>query len=397
MKLNITWDRYLWFDGINSFLYLVPGDSMYITDDASASHAPEFSGGESALINTWYAVKNAKLATLLDTVNIKTYYSQDAPSYKKLNSWIISEFHDMLDVYTQENPGVGDSFIALEKENIIHYWYYELNVYHLENKAYTGKESNLPDNFYDYLETVRLNDTMLYQFEGYRYFLYSWLDLQVHLQDKGLKAVAKTHQVFDIAEESFTNPVILADVIWENLRLQNNRMAVDEDIFARAHALGVSEKNLEEARKYMVRLQPLAAGNPAPDFEILDVNDKIARLDDFKGKYLLIDVWSHTCGPCIREIPRLEDIRHELEGRNIEIITVCLSEEEPWKNKMAEMGLPDEDQYGLENGWGSPFNNDYLKGAGAPTYILIDPEGKFVNAGPFPSQGMRELLEGLPI
>ncbi|MDX2429990.1 MAG: hypothetical protein QNK35_03590, partial [Bacteroides sp.] len=222
MELDLGWDRYLWFNGINNFLYLVAGDSIFISTDASALNPMVFTGGQSALINTWYAVKKSKLSTLIDTVNIKNYYSQDAQAYKELNTWVISEFHSMLENFCQDNPGISESFIALEKENIKHYWYYELNVYHFENKAYTGKEPDLPDNFYDYLETVILNDTVLYQFDGYRYFLYSWLDLQVHLQDKGQKGVDKTHQIFDIAEEAFTDPVILADVIWENLRLQNN-------------------------------------------------------------------------------------------------------------------------------------------------------------------------------
>jgi len=398
LELDISWHQYLWFNGINRNLFLVSGDSMFISDEVSASHPFVFTGGESGLINTWYTLKDAKLSTLLDTVNVKNYYSQDALSYKKLNTWIISEFHNLLDQFCQENPGIGDSFIALEKANISHYWYYELNVYHFENNAYTGNKPELPDHFYDYLETIRLNDTMLFEYEGYRYFLYSWLDLQVHLQDKGLTGVSKTHQIFDIAEEAFSAPAILADVIWENLRLQNNRMQVDEELIARASAMGVAEGKLEDAREYMERLQPLSAGNPAPAFEIRDVNGKIARLNDFSGKYLLIDVWSHTCGPCVREIPRLEDIKHEMEGRNIEVITVCLSYEEPWKNKMKELGLPDEGQYRLDKGWESPFNNNYLRGAGVPTYIIIDPEGKFVDArAPFPSQGMRELLEALSI
>ncbi len=398
IELEIKWDRYLWFNGINRNLYLVPGDSLYISNDSSGTFPLEFSGGESGLINTWYAIKDLKLSTIFDTVNVKNYYSQDALSYKKLNTWVITEFHNMLDQFHQNNTGISESFIALEKNNISHYWYYELNVYHFENYAYTGEKSELPDNFYDYLETVRLNDTMLFQHEGYRYFLYSWLDLQVYLQDKGLKGVNKTHQIFDIAEEAFTAPAILADVCWEYLRIQNNKMNVDEEIIVRASKLGVAEGKLETAREYMKRLQRLAAGNPAPDFEIIDVNGKIARLNDFSGKYLLIDVWSHTCGPCIREIPRLEDIKHDLQGKNIEIITVCMSLEKPWKNKMEELGLPDEGQYRLDNAWDSPFNNNYLRGSGVPTYIIIDPEGKFVSArAPFPSQGMREVLDGLPI
>lgn len=398
MEIELSRDRYLWFKGIDRNLYLVPGDSMYISNDGSGSQQIVFNGGESGLINSWYAVKDSKLNALFDTVNVKNYYSQDAVPYKKLNSRVIAEFHDMLDQFHQNHPGIGDSFVALEKENISHYWYYELNVYSFENNAYTGGKPDLPENFYDYLETVRLNDTLLFQFEGYRYFLYSWLDLQVQLQDKGMNGVNKTHQIFDIAKEAFSVPEILADVVWENLRQQNSRMNVDEELISRASELGVPDGRLELARDYMENLQPLSAGNTAPNFEIIDVNGEIARLNDFSGKYLLIDVWSHTCGPCIREIPRLEDIKHDLMGQNIEVITVCMSNEVPWKDKVKELGLPDEGQYRLDKAWDSPFNNNYLRGSGVPTYIIIDPKGKIVSArAPLPSQGLREVLDGLPI
>lgn len=398
MELDLKWDHYLWFQGLDQNLYLVPGDSIFIDIDKSGSLPYRFIGGESGLISTWYAIKDVKLGTLLDTVDIERYYSQDATSYKELNGWIISEFFDMLDLFHAENPGISESFIALEKSNISHYWYYELNVYHLENYGRTGIEPDLPADFYDYLESVHLNDTLLYQYDGYRYFLYSWMDLQTEMQDQGLKGTAKADQIFDIAEETFTDPAILANVSWEILRNQNNWMNVDEDIIIRAGKNGVAEDKLENARQYMKRLEVFAPGNPAPDFELLDVNGKIATLNDFKGKYLLIDVWSHTCGPCIREIPRLEEIEHEFKGRNIEVITVCMSNEEPWRNIMAELGLPEKGQYRLENGWNSPFNNNYLKGSGTPTYIILDPDGKFAKArAPLPSQGLREVLDDLPI
>ena len=398
MELEITRDYYLWFSGIGKDLYIVPGDSMYISTDNSGTQPLVFSGGESGLINTWYAVKDSKLQSLLDTVDIKSYYSQDPASYKSLNTWIITEFNNLLDQFNMDNPGIKKAFIALEKKNIKHYWYYELNVYHLENAAYTGKKPDLPEDFYDYLGSVLLNDTLLFQYPGYRYFLYSWLDLQVHLQNKGLKGVQKTHQIFDIAEESFTVPYILTDITWENLRLQNSRMLVDEEIIARAETMGVNEENIEAARQYMERLHTLSAGNPAPDFEIVDVKGEIARLKDFGGKYLLIDTWSHTCGPCIREIPRLEDLKHDLQGRNIEIIAVCLSNEGPWRTILEELRLSDNGQYRADKGWSSKFNNSYLRGSGVPVYIIIDPNGVIVNArAPYPSQGLRELLEGLPI
>ena len=187
-------------------------------------------------------------------------------------------------------------------------------------------------------------------------------------------------------------------MIREVLKTQTNRMKVDEEICKRAENLGAGEDFIRMIRENVGVMAPLSSGNPAPDFEFLDIKGEIVRLRDFSGKYLLIDVWSPTCSPCIREIPRLEEIKHELEGRNLEIIGVCLSAEEPWKKKMQELGMPPEGQYRADKAWSSQFREDYINLSGVPGYIIIYPDGKIVNArAPYPSEGLKQVLEGLPI
>ncbi len=406
MVLDLAHPCYPRFKGINTNLYLVPGDSLYITtqikssgnEDTGADSPFRFSGGESGLINTYYAGVDAELQALLDTVDIKKYYSQEPVPYRDLNTRIISDWTETLDRFATENPGIGRDYITLEKERIRHYWLYELNVYFDENKAYTGKAPELPDDFYDYLATVRLNDTMLFMFPGYRYFLYSWVDLQARLAGNPRKGYRETHHLLDIVENNITEPVIRTDVLQEVLKKQTSRMKVDEEVIARAERLGAGEKFLEMIRKNVGVLSSLTSGNPAPDFEILDHQGNTSSLKDFSGKYLLIDIWSTTCSPCIREFPGMEDIKHEMEGRNLEIIAVCLSNEDQWKAKMQQLNLPAEGQYRAEKGWSSQFSKDYLKFSGVPVYIIIDPEGKIVTArAPYPSRGLKELLEELPV
>ncbi len=406
MELELSHPKYVWFSGVNKNLYLVPGDSLYIT----AGDPYIFSGGESGLINTYYAEVDAELESLIDTVDIKQYYGQDPLSYLSLNQRIISDFHESLDRFASENPGISKEFINMEKQNINYYWYYELNVYYDENKAYTGTAPELPTEFYDYLETVNLNDTVLFQYDGYRYFLYSWLDLQARLLTESsegstngpahdpIQGYNETNLLLNLAEHNITESMILKDVIRDVLKRQTSRMKVDEQIIDRAESLGAGDDFIEMIRKNVDVLKPLSSGNPAPEFELLDVNGETAHLQDFSGKYLVIDVWSHTCGPCLREIPRLEDLKHEMEGPMLAIITVCLSDETPWKEKMNEIGLPEDGQYRVDKGWSSQFSKDYLKFSGVPVYIIIDPDGKIVTArAPYPSKGMKEVLEGLPI
>ncbi|KJD34496.1 hypothetical protein PK35_01490 [Tamlana nanhaiensis] len=45
----------------------------------------------------------------------------------------------------------------------------------------------------------------------------------------------------------------------------------------------------------------------APDFTLKDIDGKIHTLEDFKGKYLVIDLWATWCGPCKRSFPAMQE------------------------------------------------------------------------------------------
>ena len=62
---------------------------------------------------------------------------------------------------------------------------------------------------------------------------------------------------------------------------------------------------------------PLKQGNQAPDFKAFDRTGNLVNLSDLQGKKVYVDVWATWCGPCIREIPSLKELEHEL-GDDIE-------------------------------------------------------------------------------
>jgi AhpC/TSA family len=49
-------------------------------------------------------------------------------------------------------------------------------------------------------------------------------------------------------------------------------------------------------------------GQPAPDFRLSDLNGNSVALTSMRGKVILLDFWSISCGPCIREMPMIERI-----------------------------------------------------------------------------------------
>lgn len=74
-------------------------------------------------------------------------------------------------------------------------------------------------------------------------------------------------------------------------------------------------------------LKDPAKRNPAPPFELKDVNGKPVRLADFKGKVVLLNFWATWCGPCKFEIPWFIEFQKTYKDRGFTVIGVSLDEE----------------------------------------------------------------------
>jgi thiol-disulfide isomerase/thioredoxin len=45
-----------------------------------------------------------------------------------------------------------------------------------------------------------------------------------------------------------------------------------------------------------------------------------AKLADYSGKVLIVDLWATWCGPCRQEIPHLVELAKEYKGKGVEVI-----------------------------------------------------------------------------
>ncbi len=115
-------------------------------------------------------------------------------------------------------------------------------------------------------------------------------------------------------------------------------------------------------------------------------------LDDLKGKYVYIDVWATWCGPCKREIPFLQTLEKKFHGKNIEFVSISIDkpqQHEAWKNMIAQKNMSGIQLFAGED---QSFAQAYQI-SGIPRFILIDPEGKIVNANaPRPSNPSLETV-----
>ena len=72
-------------------------------------------------------------------------------------------------------------------------------------------------------------------------------------------------------------------------------------------------------------LQPWTGG-PLPPIELEDVDGRMHRLAEYRGKVVLVNFWATWCAPCREEMPTIERLRRELDGRPFVVLAVNVGE-----------------------------------------------------------------------
>ncbi len=69
------------------------------------------------------------------------------------------------------------------------------------------------------------------------------------------------------------------------------------------------------------RLDRSHAGTPAPGTTFQDPYGRPARLADFRGRPVLVNLWATWCGPCVVEMPSLDALARR-EGQNLQVLAL---------------------------------------------------------------------------
>ncbi len=55
---------------------------------------------------------------------------------------------------------------------------------------------------------------------------------------------------------------------------------------------------------------------------MVDVYGKPIRLQDLRGKVVVVDIWGTWCGPCRKVIPHLVQLQNQ-HGSNVQVVGLC--------------------------------------------------------------------------
>jgi peroxiredoxin len=67
-------------------------------------------------------------------------------------------------------------------------------------------------------------------------------------------------------------------------------------------------------------------GGATPALELTDVDGKVHRLADYRGKAVLVNFWATWCGPCREEMPSMEALRVAMQGKGFVVLAVNVGE-----------------------------------------------------------------------
>jgi peroxiredoxin len=130
-------------------------------------------------------------------------------------------------------------------------------------------------------------------------------------------------------------------------------------------------------------------GRPAPEFTLPALDGQPVSLGDFKGKPVMVNFWATWCGPCVHEVPYIQETYEVWSEKGLVILAVDIGESPlqvqgfMQENQLSFKVLLDEsgevaEQFGV---------------LGIPTTIFIDGEGitRNIKQGPYPSRAAIEV------
>lgn len=143
----------------------------------------------------------------------------------------------------------------------------------------------------------------------------------------------------------------------------------------------------------------MTPGEKAFPFELKDTLGRVVRLDDFKGKILIMDFWFTGCKGCVQLAEGLhEGVMPAFEGdTSFVFISVSIDVNFLQWKKSIRTGLYTSDKqlnlFTMGMGSAHPLFRHY-RFSGCPQILIITDKGKVLSSNqPFPVIGNRQSIE----
>lgn len=379
----------------NSVIYLVPGRRLDIEYQAKGVHG---------LMCNYGKMRNADNKALFE-VNEK-YNQHITWLYNNLSDLVALKEHlnvfyalaDSVRMNKDLSPEV-QKYLAFNAFDA-----YSSNMYRFAADYLRGKdEKAVPADFYVMPKDPKpyFNDQMLLLFYNGISNVGRYLEVATATPlYKSRKSIAEINAEIVELNKVVSNTEIRNGVIESLLLNFTSRYRVGGDFEAdlKEYTNTVDLLTDPELRASLIQsfenLRFTLKGAVLPSVEFEDETGKAVGLDQFKGKYLFIDLWASWCVPCIKMTPLVQELEKQYEGKNIAFVAISIdANKESWLKKMKELNMHGNQFLDQTSAFTKQLNI-----SGIPHYMIYDPESKLVvYKTPMPDNPkLKELIDQLP-
>jgi len=138
---------------------------------------------------------------------------------------------------------------------------------------------------------------------------------------------------------------------------------------------------------------PSLLGQRLPPLVLPDLDGKPHRLDDYRGRRVLLNFWASWCAPCLREMPALAEAQAKFGEQGAIVVGIAMDEPTHVRAFLAAHPL---DYPILIGDSGPPSTSSKLGNTRQvlPYSVLIDADGRILatHAGPLPATRLAQWL-----
>ncbi|MCT4557760.1 MAG: TlpA family protein disulfide reductase [Pelagimonas sp.] len=127
-----------------------------------------------------------------------------------------------------------------------------------------------------------------------------------------------------------------------------------------------------DMKKLIFHAEPKTAGTA----QFMTFEGAPLTLDQWQGKWVVLNFWATWCAPCRKEMPMLSELQADLGSDTFEVMTIATSRNDPPKIKTFFEGI------GVEN---LPMHRDpksllarQMGVLGLPATVILNPQGQEV-------------------
>ena len=215
---------------------------------------------------------------------------------------------------------------------------------------------------------------------NFRDMLYEFVD--PHLQENG---IFSNLSLTNFMKEYDAFGALVKQLELEGLTVQNQAYLneyLGSDISNTYRSMALQKK---------AEYEQLLSGLPAIDLVFNDANGNERKLSEFKGQLIYVDLWATWCGPCIDELPALEELKETYADEPITFLPLSIdSDLDAWQKYLARTDRELSKEFIINRSALDPYKLITI-----PRYFLLDEDFKIITVfAPKPSeQATKALLD----